>query len=82
MPVANPEQLVIVARNPQKPSTGFNYPDYEYVRDHNKSFTGVVAYSSGGGNPVAFVAKNEGVQASTELATTALVSGNYFEMLG
>jgi hypothetical protein len=36
LPVQAPEQLVVIARNPANPSTSFNYPDYEYVRDQNR----------------------------------------------
>src|SRR5450432_4210755 len=50
LPVRAPEQLAVLARNPEKPSTGFNYPDYVYIRDHNRSYSGVIASSGGGGN--------------------------------
>src|SRR5947208_2633433 len=43
LPVRAPQELVVVARNPGKPSTDFNYPDYRYIRDHNQSFSGVLA---------------------------------------
>ena len=35
LPVRAPEQLAVIARNPEKPSPSFNYPDYVYIRDHN-----------------------------------------------
>ena len=82
MPVTNPEQLVVVARNPERPQTSHNYPDYEYVRDHNKSFSGVIASSSGGANPVAFAVPGEGANSGSQLAASCLVSGNYFQVLG
>jgi len=44
LPVSSPQELVIVARNPKQPSVGLNYPDYEYIRDHNKTFSGVLVY--------------------------------------
>src|SRR5215472_11860047 len=36
LPVRDPKQLAILARNPSNPSTSFNYPDYLYVRDHSR----------------------------------------------
>src|ERR1700704_1444638 len=53
LPVQNPQELVVLARNPSKPNTAFNYPDYRYVRDHAQSYSGLIAYS-GGGRPVGF----------------------------
>ncbi len=81
LPVRAPEQLVVIARNPDKPSVGFNYPDYEYVRDHNRSFSEVIA-SSLGNRATAFTVPSEGATATAELASTGLVSGNYFDALG
>src|SRR3984893_2549637 len=80
LPVQNPQELVVLARNPAKPSTGFNYPDYEYVRDHNQVFSGVVA-ASGGGSPLGMTIPDEG-RGETQLVGSILVSGNYFEVLG
>lgn len=82
MPVEKPEQLVVVARNPEKPSNAFNYPDYEFVRDHNKSFNGVISFSAGGGGPVALAVPGEGGGAGSHLVANTLVSGNYFQVLG
>lgn len=81
LPVQDPERLVVLARDPDRPVTSFNYPDYEYVRDHNKSFSGVIA-SSMGGSPAAMTVAGEGGNAAPELAVPTLVSGNYFEVLG
>jgi hypothetical protein len=49
LPVRQPEQLAVIART----STSFNYPDYVYIRDHNQSYSGVIA-ASGGGSAWAF----------------------------
>ena len=57
--LSDPQQLVAFALNPDKPSVGFSNPDYEYIRDHNKSFAGVLAYG-GGGSGVAFEVPDEG----------------------
>ena len=48
LPARAPEQLVVLARNPEKPATSFNYPDYRYIRDHNQSYSGVIATAEGG----------------------------------
>ena len=81
LPVWQPERLVVFALNPVKPSVGSNNPDYEYIRDHNKSFAGVIAFS-GGGSSAALEAPEEGVHSAAQLVTTTLVSGNYFDVLG
>src|SRR5215831_6658959 len=75
----SPEQLVVLARNPEKPSASFDYPDYRYIRDHNQSYSGVIASSEG--SSLAFAVPGE-KGTSAEVAPVARVSGNYFEMLG
>ncbi len=81
LPVQDPDRLVVVARNPDEPSTGFNYPDYRYIRDHAKSFSGVIA-SSGIGSQAAMTVPDEGSSATAQLVSPAFVSGNYFDVLG
>jgi predicted permease len=80
LPVPEPERLVVVARNPDNPETGFNYPDYEYIRDHNKSFSGVAAYSAGW--QAAMEAPEPGAHSAAQLVNATFASGNYFETLG
>ena len=41
LPVQNPQELVVLARNPSLPTTAASYPDYCYVRDHSRSYTGL-----------------------------------------
>src|SRR5207249_6798215 len=62
-----------------KPSVGFSYPDYRYIRDHNQSYTGVIASSEGASLALA-VPGEKGI--SAEVVPTARVSGNYFSELG
>jgi predicted permease len=81
LPVRDPQQLVAFALNPEDPRVGSNYPDYRYIRDHNRSFSGVAAYGGGGGL-AAFGVLGEGSQAVPELVTPTLVSGNFFDLLG
>jgi putative ABC transport system permease protein len=80
LPVEDPERLAVFALNPDKPSVGSNYPDYVYIRDHNKSFSGVIA--SGGGGATAMEVPGEGAQSVAQLVNIHLVSGNYFDVLG
>ena len=80
LPVRNPQELVVLARNPAEPRTGFNNPDYEYIRDHNQIFSGVIA-ASGGGSPLGMTLPGEG-RGEPQLIGAVLVSGNYFDVLG
>ncbi len=79
LPVQNPQELVVLARNPNRPNPGFNYPDYRYIRDHNQSYSGVVAFSNGG-RPTSFSLPGKG--GSTQLVSMSMVSGNFFDVLG
>lgn len=79
LPVQNPQELVVFARNPPQPSTSFSYPDYRYIRDHSQSYAGVIAFS-GGGRPTSFGVP--GRSGSAQLVSLLMVSGNYFEVLG
>jgi len=79
LPVRSPQQLVALCRNPEKPSNSYDYPDYRYIRDHNQSFSGVIAASEG--SSLAFAVPSErGI--SAEVVPVARVSGNYFSELG
>src|SRR6266581_1492770 len=81
LPVHDPERLVVFALDPDDPSVGSNYPDYVYIRDHNKSFSGVIAHGGGGGL-AAMEVPQEGAHATAQLVNTSLVSGNFFDVLG
>ena len=81
LPVRAPEQLALIARNPEKPSVSFNYPDYVYIRDHNQSYSGVIASNGGSNSALAFAVPGE-KGTSAEVVAGAHVSGNYFEVLG
>lgn len=80
LPVKSPQELFLVAANPARPNTSWNYPDYSAFRDNNTSFTGLAAYS--GGQPMGIQVEGGDAGSSTELAYAATVSGNYFEVLG
>jgi predicted permease len=78
LPVQNPQELVVLARSPSKPNTSFNYPDYRFVRDQNRSYTGLMAFS-GAGRPISFGLPG---RAASQLVKLSMVSGNYFDVLG
>ncbi|MGH9629747.1 MAG: ABC transporter permease, partial [Bryobacteraceae bacterium] len=79
LPVQNPQELVVLARNPPRPSTSFNYPDYRYIRDNNQSYTGLIAFS-GFGRPVGLTVP--GKSGVSQLISLSMVSGIYFDVLG
>src|SRR5437867_4318470 len=79
LPVQNPQELVVLAHNPSQPSTSFNYPDYRYVRDQSRSYTGLIAFSWGG-SATSFRSPDRG--GPSHLVALSMVSGNYFEVLG
>jgi predicted permease len=79
LPVSAPQELVVLGRNPARPETSFSYPDYEFIRDHNRSYSGVIAYSGAGAT--AFSA-GYGPGVRTQIAGVTKVSGNYFDVLG
>jgi predicted permease len=80
LPVSSPQELVVVGRNPTKPSVSFNYPDYEYFRDHNQSFSGILV--SGGGGALSLTVPEEGSRGDGQIIESNMVSGNFFEVLG
>jgi predicted permease len=82
LPVKSPQELYLVAANPARPNTSWNYPDYVAFRDHNSSFSGLAAYSGGNGQPVGMQLDGPDAGSTTELAYAAAVSGNYFDVLG
>ena len=78
LPVRNPQELVVLASNPSEPSTASSYPDYVYLRDHSRSYAGLIALWSGGVTRFSLPNAN----GTPRLTALALVSGNYFEVLG
>jgi predicted permease len=81
LPVKDPRQLYMVGIPNPRGGVGviWNYPDYAAFRDHNRGFSGLIAYTSSA--PYGFTLQAPANQ-QTELAYGALVSGNYFEVLG
>ena len=79
LPVQNPQELVVLARKPSQPSIFFNYPDYRYIRDQNRAYAGVIAFSRGD-QPTSF--SQPGAGGPSQLMKLSMVSGNYFQVLG
>jgi len=77
LPVQNPQELVVLARNPSRPRIWFSYPDYRYIRDENRSYTGLIAFSSGE-SPISFSWQ----RGPSRLVALSMMSGNYFQVLG
>lgn len=74
LPVADPHDLVELGRETSSGPGNFSYPLYQQVRDHNSTFSDVLAVSS----PV-IRADGEG---SDQPPVGRYVSGNFFEALG
>jgi predicted permease len=86
LPVQRPAELVVVGDpslvnnlNQGTPDPNhFSYPLYRELRDHNSVFSGLIASGSRHRTKV----ESERSGRITEDATTALVTGNYFLVLG
>jgi predicted permease len=81
LPIAHPEQVVLVTWNGPKPGTRLygdtmSHPAYRDIRDRNTVFDGVL-----GRYPVA-LSVGSGASGHTALVSGELVSGNYFDVLG
>src|SRR5690242_215849 len=71
-PVSDPNHLVFVFNGPS--GSVFSYPDYAALRDQNNVFDGLIAW---GGITASLNSDNQ-----TDLVTGAIVSGNFFDVLG
>ena len=76
LPVKDPEQLVFVrgAASGGRGFSEFPYGEFEYLRDHNSSFSGMFAFDDSNNNVT--------VDGQSEVLPDDFVSGNYFEVLG
>src|SRR5205085_11138331 len=78
LPVAKPEELVYAFSGaPNFPYNVFSYPDYAELRDQSQVFDGLIAW----GGISASLNGNE-QEGGADLVTGAIVTGNYFEVLG
>src|SRR4051794_14827170 len=71
-PVKDPEHLVYVFNG--SAGSVFSYPDYAAMRDQNNVFDGLIAW----GGITASLNSND----QTDLVNGAIVSGNFFDVLG
>jgi putative ABC transport system permease protein len=79
LPVQNPEQIVeLLQKYPGEPRGNgyFTWPSYEYYRDHNHVFSGLIAASG----PAGFMVRGEGLEPET--VNGEYVAGNFFSVLG
>jgi macrolide transport system ATP-binding/permease protein len=65
---------VVVAETSAGRQTAVSYPDYEYLRDHDHAFSGLI------GSALVGVSVGEG--RDVERVMAELVTGNYFQVLG
>lgn len=76
LPVPRASEVVTVrSRTPNGNLADFSYADYADLRDHNRSFRGLVAYEMA---PVALASDSH---AQPQLEFGYLVSGNFFQVL-
>ncbi len=86
LPVRNPQRLVLLEATPWNvwngdsdsnggdPEAYFSYPMYQWLRDKNQAFSGLVAMFQ--------TQVGVTLHSHAELANAELVSGNYFDVLG
>src|SRR5262245_16067246 len=75
LPVRDPAQLYLIAHAGERGVTDANnFPLFERIRDHSRSFSGVMAF-----NPNRWKVTLDG---ETELVSGQVVTGDYFSVLG
>ena len=71
LPVRHPEELVKIGI---QPGAEFEQPEYEYLRDHQKTLAGLIAWDDGN---IAVV-----MDGSASVIPVDYVSGNFYSLLG
>ena len=75
IPVSHPESLVVLGSFSRNERVGdFGYPDYVFLRDGNRVFSGLLAASN-------LAPVNLGMGADTEVVQRKIVSSSYFSVL-
>lgn len=85
LPVEKPGELVSVfwgKKSDPQVWNDFSYPNYVDVRDQNKSFSGLAAWSMVSAGISSSEARNAGDSGRAEVAWGEAVSGNYFDVMG
>jgi predicted permease len=75
LPVVEPERLVYVFSG--APGSSFSYPNYAELRDYNQVFDGLIAWGG-----ITASLNSDGQTDGADLVTGAIVTGNYFDVLG
>ncbi len=75
LPVVEPERLVNVFSG--APGSVFSYPNYVELRDYNQVFDGLIAWGG-----ITASLNSDGQTDGADLVTGAIVTGNFFEVLG
>ncbi len=75
LPVVEPERLVYVFSG--APGSVFSYPNYVELRDYNQVFDGLIAWGG-----ITASLSSDGQIDGADLVTGAIVTGNYFDVLG
>ena len=78
LPVRSPQELYRVTAGENRSS--WNYPDYVAFRDHNTSIR--LAACTGGSQRLGMQLADADSATPAEIVRTAIVSGDYFEVLG
>jgi predicted permease len=78
LPVKSPQELYRVTAGEDRSS--WNYPDYVAFRDHNTSIT--LAACTGGTQRFGMQLADADSSTPAEIVSSAVVSGNYFSVLG
>ncbi len=78
LPVKSPQELYRVVAGQERSS--WNYPDYIAFRDGSRSLA--LAACGGGSTPVGMQPAEADPSTPPEIVRVAMVSGNYFEVLG
>jgi predicted permease len=71
LPVSHPEELVQVGI---RPDGDFEQPAYEYLRDHQKTLAGLIAWDDGNIGAV--------IDGKPDIITVDFLSGNFYALLG
>lgn len=77
LPVPRPDDLLVIGSRTDRgyPATAASYPDYVDIRDHSRSFDGVLAYT------LRWTGVSVEPGAAPQVKVLQFVSGNFFDVL-
>jgi macrolide transport system ATP-binding/permease protein len=85
LPIEKPQEVVATFWGSKKKAEiwgDFSYANYKDLRDQNKSFSGLLAWTMTSAGVSTSAAGNTGESGRAEVAWGEIVSGNYFDVLG